>query len=66
MLLAPQLAAMFVSGGAPAPAAALHNTSLIRAQTLPQVLGILAFVYAGHSTFPVIQRSMADRSQGSR
>eukprot|EP00879_Flechtneria_rotunda_P021595 GHRR01022760.1.p1 GENE.GHRR01022760.1~~GHRR01022760.1.p1 ORF type:complete len:299 (+),score=103.55 GHRR01022760.1:2655-3551(+) len=57
-----QLAVMSCNASFPA----LPATSLIQLSTLPQVLGVLAFVYAGHSTFPVIQRSMQQPSAGAR
>eukprot|EP00878_Enallax_costatus_P035759 GHUV01039973.1.p1 GENE.GHUV01039973.1~~GHUV01039973.1.p1 ORF type:complete len:143 (+),score=11.66 GHUV01039973.1:263-691(+) len=60
-----QLAGLFITSG-PAALSALADTSLVKLQTLPQVLGILAFVYAGHSTFPVIQQSMAAPTKAPR
>eukprot|EP00878_Enallax_costatus_P046657 GHUV01056905.1.p1 GENE.GHUV01056905.1~~GHUV01056905.1.p1 ORF type:complete len:326 (+),score=68.13 GHUV01056905.1:405-1382(+) len=59
------LAGLFITSG-PAALSALADTSLVKLQTLPQVLGILAFVYAGHSTFPVIQQSMAAPTKAPR
>ncbi|GBF90516.1 hypothetical protein Rsub_03512 [Raphidocelis subcapitata] len=41
-----------------AAAAAAGSAAAVVPATLPQVLGIVAFVYAGHSTFPVVQQSM--------
>jgi hypothetical protein len=60
-----QLAGLFCSGGT-AALSALADTALLKLQTLPQVLGVLAFVYAGHSTFPVVQQSMARPEVGPR
>lgn len=60
-----QLAGLFCSGGS-AALSALADTTLLKLQTLPQVLGVLAFVYAGHSTFPIVQQSMAQPAAGPK
>jgi hypothetical protein len=60
-----QLAGLFCSGGS-AALSSLADTALLKLQTLPQVLGVLAFVYAGHSTFPIVQQSMAEPAAGPR
>lgn len=64
-VLPAQLAGLFCTGGA-AAFSGLADTALLKLHTLPQVLGVLAFVYAGHSTFPVVQQSMAKPALGPR
>jgi vesicular inhibitory amino acid transporter len=58
------LAALCGSGAAAGAAAAA--TRLVAPETLAQVLGCVAFVYAGHSTFPVVQQSMRSPSKAPR
>jgi hypothetical protein len=43
-----------------APAA---GTAALLPQTAPLVLGIMAFVYAGHGTFPGVRANMAQPSR---
>jgi hypothetical protein len=49
---------LLLSGGVGGGAATAPIQALVPA-TLPKVLGLVAFVYAGHSTFPVVRASMA-------
>jgi hypothetical protein len=58
-----QVGALYLTTPAPVLPAVHH---LVVPATLPSVLGILAFVYAGHSTFPVIQQSMSAPEKGPR